>query len=81
MAVINLPNGPRTPLGEPDPEIVKMCEDALANAKSGQMRACAITWVGADGFSNNWASAATFGMTLLGAMTRSIQTWGRTFDD
>ena len=80
MSIVSFPNGPRS-IGEPDTEIIKLCEDALAAAKGGQMRACAITWVGADGFSNTWASAADFGMTLLGAMTRATHTWSKRFDD
>ncbi len=78
--IVGLPNAPRS-IGEPDQEIIKLCEDALAHAKSGHMRACAITWVAADGFSNNWASAADSGMTLLGAMTRAVHTWSKRFDD
>jgi len=81
MNVVSLPeHGPRS-IDEPDAEIIKMCEDALEHAKSGRMRACAITWVGADGFSNNWATAATRGITLLGAMTLAVHTWAKRMDD
>ena len=58
-----------TPPNEPDPQIVAWCEQLLADAKAGEIRALAFVALREPGISKRWFKAQSrLGTSVLGTM-------------
>ena len=66
--VVSINGGQHVAAGEPVPEIVAMLEQALDEARSGKIAACALAAVDGSGFVTTGAALLTYRFTLLGAV-------------